>query len=54
MHKCKGGSKNVNPVCQEAECGKVFKSRSSLNDHMNSVHSKENQFVCSGCGKAYR
>jgi len=56
MHKCKG-TRLLNPepiVCHFSECAKMFKSKSSLQDHLNSVHSKTKQYICPGCGKAHR
>lgn len=59
--KCKRGTKGAH-VCSEKKeeeaqsceyCGKVFKQKKNLKDHIDSFHLNKNPFKCDSCGKGF-
>ena len=39
--------------CPHANCGKSFRTKSSLNTHISLVHAEVKQNVCTICGKSF-
>lgn len=53
IHMAKHKSAEAGPYACEKGCGKMFKHRSAMLDHIAFVHTK-NRFNCSFCGKEFK